>query len=201
MTREELEAIVEQEYREELSRDSSPTGAYWAYWGVGRLAAMGDEWEKAILAYQKAIAADPTNTMAWQHLGLAYADSKDNEKAIDCFQKCIDLQCQGLHITIEEDNPYFHLGWCYADLGNFAKAEEVFKKDLELLPAHYNAYLRLARLYYAQERWGELADLLQHALDIAAGTAKEPSEYERKELEAIKQNLDEVRERLTKASG
>src|SRR5438067_235907 len=132
MTREELEAIVEQEYRERLSRDSSPTGAYW---GVGRLAAMDEELEKAILAYQK---------------------------AIDCFQKCIDLQCQGLQIRIEEDNPYFHLGWCYADLGNFAKAEEVFKKGLELLPAHYNAYLRLARLYYAQERWGELADLLQH---------------------------------------
>jgi tetratricopeptide (TPR) repeat protein len=161
MVRLELEKIIDEEYHHK--RASAPTSA-WVSFSVGYAAMIDDELEKACLALKKSIELDPSNTLAHQILGLVYANSGENEKAIDCFKQCIDFECRGLTLEIEEENPYFHMAWCFEDMRNLEAAENAYRKDIESCPLHYNGYFRLAKLYHTQGNFEEAKRVYEQAL-------------------------------------
>ena len=47
---------------------------------------------KAIECYQKAIAIDANNAIAWFNLGCAYYDVSNLQQALQSFRKCLELE-------------------------------------------------------------------------------------------------------------
>lgn len=61
---------------------------------------------------------------------------------------------------------YNHLGWLYeTKYRDLKKAEEYYKKCLEIEPEYAPVYMNLAVVLSGMEKWDELKDLLQRALE------------------------------------
>lgn len=188
--REDLEGLIQEKFQESLSQGGSPAEAYF---GVGHWAMIEEESDKAILAFEKSIAADPRYTLSHHFLGIVYADMGENEKAIQYFQKCIALGCRGIDPKIQEENSYYHMGWCYEDLGRLEEAKAAFRQGITHVPRHYEGYRRLGRLLQKQEAYAEAATVYQQALEICA--QHEPGLLDRILLKNIQYNFDRARNR------
>src|SRR5581483_2003770 len=76
-----------------------------------------------------------------------------------------------LQSLIERDPPfgkaYNHLGWFYQwKVKDYKKAEECYKKAIELIPEYYAGYSNYISVLSAQQRWKELADLINKAMNV-----------------------------------
>lgn len=84
--------------------------------------------DKAIAAYEKFLAAKPTNAyfvaLALENLGLAHEARKEYDKAIAQFEKLA-----GGKILAERG--FFHQGRVFQAQGNIAKAKEAFQKSVD----------------------------------------------------------------------
>lgn len=127
----ELEAIIDAEVSAKVSAGVQPADAYFH---VGYSARLDGDYPKAIVALSKAVAIHPNYALYLQALGIAYADSDGNGKAVECFRACLSLECRGLTIELEEENPYFHMGWCLEDLGRPDEATQVYREGLKQVP-------------------------------------------------------------------
>ncbi len=116
----------------------------------------------------RALQADATMTPAHYFLGLAYLDLKQEQAAIDEFQKAI-------HSTSVTPEMYNSLATLYLEQQKFAEAEDFCRKAIALDRSRPNAYLTLARVYNAQH----LSDKAMEAARAALPEGREfpPSEY------------------------
>lgn len=145
---------------------------------------MDGDYEKAILALQKSIEADPILSAPHQYLGNVYADKKDNEKAIS-------LGCTGLTLDIPDENSYYHLGWCYYDMGKIEEAIEAFKEDIKHTPDHYRGYHFLGWIYHKERRFEETIEIYQKVLDVCAQT--DPRDLQTLPLKEMRFNLERAK--------
>jgi tetratricopeptide (TPR) repeat protein len=157
------EEWVEREFARRLVEVKSPASAYF---GVGYSAMIEGEYDRACIAYAKAVDHAPNNALYRHMLGLTYADLSNCEKAIDYFKKAIELNCNGLTVQIPEENPYYHLGWCLEDLGKVEEAERAYRQSIEHVPGHYDSYLRLGRLYHRAGKFEQAVNVYQAAYDF-----------------------------------
>ena len=117
--------------------------------------------DEAIKYFNKSLALNPKNHLAWNALGLAQSMKANFEASIQAFQKAL------------ETNPQFseahnNLGTIYFELGQYEKAESEYRKAL--LDPNYNSkelpYYNLARLYFLQEKYDEAYDNIQKSIQV-----------------------------------
>ena len=70
-------------------------------------------------------------------MGFTYNKLGNYNKAIECFQRAIELDSKFA-------NPWNHMGTAYYQLGNYAKAVECFRKAIQLNPGYEAAKEGLA---------------------------------------------------------
>jgi tetratricopeptide (TPR) repeat protein len=91
------------------------------------------EFEEAIKAYEsfleKAGKEKIYQSFAMEGLGYSYEGKKDYEKALNAYQKIIDL---GENFKLE--NAYLGMGRCYEKLGKNKEALENYKVFLKIYP-------------------------------------------------------------------
>jgi tetratricopeptide (TPR) repeat protein len=92
------------------------------------------KWDRAIVEYQSILKADPRDLTVCNNLGDLYARAGKTAEAID---------------------QYLKLGELYRSDGLSVKAIAVYKKIAKLDPAHTQAYLACADLYWEQGLVGE----------------------------------------------
>ncbi len=117
---------------------------------------------------RKALAADPTMIPAHYFLALAYIDLKQDQPAIDEFEKVIHTP----YVTAEMYNA---LAALYIGKKQFAEAEDLCRKAIALNPSRPDAYLNLARVYNARHLSDKALEALRSA--IPQGTEFAVSEY------------------------
>ena len=106
---------------------------------------------------RKALEADATMTPVHYFLALAYLDLKQEQPAIDEFEKVI-------HTPYVTPEMYNALASLYIGKKQFAEAEDLCRKAIALNPSRPDAYLNLARVYNAQHSSDKALEVLRAAL-------------------------------------
>jgi tetratricopeptide (TPR) repeat protein len=96
------------------------------------------------------LSADPRNGSLWFRLGVARAQLKETDPAIEAFQRAVALQTQ-------TELAYFNLGLLYLEKNDGAKAVEAYKRGLALDPSNLPANQNLAFLLVQR---GEFRDAI-----------------------------------------
>lgn len=89
---------------------------------------------------EKMVAEDPGNRGAWVQLGHAYFDSRQPVKAIEAYNKALELDPNDPDVLTDQ-------GVMFRDMGWFDRAEENFIKANELNPAHAQSLFNLGVVY------------------------------------------------------
>jgi predicted AlkP superfamily phosphohydrolase/phosphomutase/tetratricopeptide (TPR) repeat protein len=97
------------------------------------------QWNNAKLAYEKAVALDPDNALAFQGLSNVYRRLGDNQQTVDCALRAVSL----LHRL---PLAHFNLGVALARSGDNERATVAFETALRFQPEMINAHRYLATI-------------------------------------------------------
>lgn len=116
-------------------------------------------YEKALDAYQYAIAINEKFDYAYRNMGDAYIRLKKYKEAIDALQKVLEL-------SKPEALIYEALGFCYDKLHNNAQARFYYRKASHISPDDSKLYYKIACTYFNERQWESAVKQLETALKI-----------------------------------
>jgi tetratricopeptide (TPR) repeat protein len=88
------------------------------------------QWDKAIAAFNQALALDPRHVKSYLGRGVTYVFAKQPERAVPDFNRVLELQPQGPDTFAA----YLNRGLAYRDLGRYDQALADFNRALILKP-------------------------------------------------------------------
>jgi tetratricopeptide (TPR) repeat protein len=116
-------------------------------------------YEKAIDAYQYAVAIDEKFDYAYRNMGDAYLRLRKFKEAIEVLEKVIEL-------SRPEDVIHEAIGHCYHRMGKYAQARFHYKKAVHLNPDDSKLYYKIAVTYMLEEQWAPAIRQLESAMRI-----------------------------------
>ncbi|MBA2745382.1 MAG: tetratricopeptide repeat protein [Flavisolibacter sp.] len=116
-------------------------------------------YEKAIDAYQYALAIDEKFDYAYRNLGDAYIRVRKYREAIEALEKVLEL-------SKPEEVIYEAIGHCYDHLKNYAQARFHYRKASHLNPEDSKLFYKIACTYYNEKQYGSAIKQLESALKI-----------------------------------
>jgi tetratricopeptide (TPR) repeat protein len=116
-------------------------------------------YEKAIDAYQYAIAIDEKFDYAYRNLGDAYIRLRKYKEAIEVLEKVNEL-------AKPEDVIFEAIGHCYDRMKNFAQARIQYRKASHLRQDDSKLYYKIACTYFNEGRWESCIKQLDTAIKI-----------------------------------
>jgi len=116
-------------------------------------------YEKAIDAYQYAVAIDEKFDYAWRNMGDAFIRLRKYREAIEVLEKVLEL-------TRPEDVIYEAIGHCYDKAGNFAQARFHYRKASHLNNDDSQLHYKIACTYMNEGIWDSAIKSLEQAMRI-----------------------------------
>jgi protein O-mannosyl-transferase len=110
-------------------------------------------WRSSETLFTHALQVDPTNYMAYHHLGMALANEGKIDQAIDMYRKT-------LAVAPEYPSAYNNLAIVYAEQGRYDEAVPLFKAAIRLTPNNISFYGNLALAYQKQGKISEAEAVL-----------------------------------------
>ncbi len=122
----------------------------------------------SILQHEEEVRRDPKNAEAWEHLGNLYFDANEPGKAVNAYNKVLEINPGNTNVLVDS-------GVMYRELRQFDKALELFKKALAINPKHEFALFNSGIvLYHDLNRKEEALELWRTLVEINPN-AKAPS--------------------------
>ncbi len=97
-------------------------------------------YQQKISMLEDIVTKEPGNRNAWVQLGHNYFDSDQPMKAIDAYQKALELDDKDADILTDQGVMFRRVGW-------YDKAIANFKKASELVPSHQQSLYNLGIVY------------------------------------------------------
>ncbi|ASZ14890.1 tetratricopeptide repeat protein [Chitinophaga pendula] len=116
-------------------------------------------YEKAIDAYQYAVAIDEKFDYAYRNMGDAYIRLRKYSDAVEVLKK-------HLEIAKPEDVIYEAIGHCYERQRKFTQARYYYRKASHLSPSDDKLHYKIAVAYMMETNWENAVKSLQSALKI-----------------------------------
>lgn len=116
-------------------------------------------YEKAIDAYQYALAIDEKFDYAYRNIGDAYIRLRKYKEAIEALEKVLEL-------SKPEEVIYEAIGHCYDRMKNFAQARFNYRKASHLNPEDHKLLYKIACTYYNEGQWTSAIKQLDTALKL-----------------------------------
>jgi tetratricopeptide (TPR) repeat protein len=116
-------------------------------------------YEKAIDAYQYAVAIDEKFDYAWRNMGDAYIRLRKYKDAVDVLEKVLEL-------ARPEDVIYEAIGHCYDKTGNYAQARFNYRKASHLNHDDSQLHYKIACTYMNEGIWDRAIKSLEVAMRI-----------------------------------
>ncbi len=130
-----------------------------------------------IAMMEKLVANDPGNRGAWVQLGHAYFDTNQPVKAIEAYNKALEIDPNDSDLLTDQGVMFRRLGW-------FDRAEENFLKASELDPNHLQSLYNLGVVYrYDLQDVNRAREVWTRYLQI--NPSGQGSDNIRRELEAL----------------
>lgn len=106
------------------------------------------------------VAKDPSNRHAWVELGNAYFDSDMPTKAVEAYNKALELDPNDPNVLTDQGVMFRRLGWYDRAIDNFTKASKID-------PSNYQSLYNLGVVYRydlqdfakAKEAWNRYLEL------------------------------------------
>lgn len=115
--------------------------------------------KSALSYFDKAIALQPAESLAYENKAVALAKLKLLDKAILLNQKALELNPDSANI-------YFNLGLDYKNLGDEMAAIKAFLKTIEIEPKHDKAIANLILIYEKNNSQADLEKMLTKLYDL-----------------------------------
>ncbi len=116
-------------------------------------------YEKAIDAYQYAVAIDEKFDYAWRNMGDAYIRLRKYKDAIEVLEKVLEL-------SRPEDVIYEAIGHCYDKMANYAQARFNYRKASHLRQDDSQLHYKIACTYMNEGAWESAIKNLEVAIRI-----------------------------------
>ena len=94
------------------------------------------DYSQRIAQAEKVVAKDPKNLNAWISLGNDYFDTEQSQKAINAYNKALEIEPNNPNVLTDQGVMYKKIGWYDKALANFEKASKI---DPDHLQSLYNA--------------------------------------------------------------
>jgi len=95
--------------------------------------AAGVNLQQKIDTMQQVTAADPGNRNAWVQLGHAYFDTNQPMKAVDAYDKALELDGNDPNVLTDQGVMFRKLGWFDRAIENFEKANQLDSRHTQSL--------------------------------------------------------------------
>jgi type IV pilus assembly protein PilF len=140
-----------------------------AYNNLGTVYLILKQWDSAINCFKHALANNlyATPHFAYHNLGLAHYNKGEPHKAIEYYQKAI--QVQPLY-----SRSYHNMGIAFESLGQWEKAIENYKRSIRYAPDNPASYFFLGRLYAKLNKPSLAARNLEETIRLNKHNAYEP---------------------------
>jgi len=121
--------------------------------------------------YLKAIAMNPNDAEAYNHLGINYYYLEEYQKAIKAFRKVI---------TINRNSAvaYYYLGHVYDELEQYQQAIDSYQRAIELDPNVTANYIDLGNVHYELKQYSQAINLYKKAMAIDPDNKVAPKNLE-----------------------
>ena len=91
------------------------------------------DYSKRIAEAEKLVAREPANIRAWIMLGNDYFDTDQPQKAINAYQKALELDPNNPDVLTDQGVMYQRVQWFDKAAANFLKAQEINPRHLQSL--------------------------------------------------------------------
>jgi tetratricopeptide (TPR) repeat protein len=118
-----------------------------------------------IALLKRATDVDPKNKIAWNLLGLAYFQMREDEPAISAFQK-------QLEVNPYDEYAYNYLGRVYWNQRKYDDAVKAFNKQLENSPLDKLAHANLGAMYAEWHKYDQAVPELEKASSLTPDNAE-----------------------------
>jgi tetratricopeptide (TPR) repeat protein len=150
-----------------LARENNRNALY-PYW-LGRIDYDADQYDHAILQFQKAIDLAPDMAQAYNNLGLCYYRQNRNGLAVASYQKAIDLNLKSGH---PDAWPYLNLAITERSLNQPNQAEAHLREAIRLDPNLATAHFQLGNILEDKGQTNDAIDQFQAAARLDPGYAE-----------------------------
>ena len=134
-------------------------GAAERYLSSAREAATQNDLAKAEKDYKKALKDnDADQVSVWRELGFIYQMQRQPAKAIEAYQKVLELEP-------DEATVLNNLANSYREIGDYPKAVEAYQKAIKINPLFTMAIINLSHVYHLQAKDDEAIKLLEEHFD------------------------------------
>lgn len=116
-------------------------------------------YEKAIDAYQYAVAIDEKFDYAWRNMGDAYIRLRKHKEAVEVLEKVLEL-------ARPEDVIYEAIGHCFDKMGNYAQARFYYRKASHMNRDDAQLHYKIASTYMNEGNWESAVKNLEVAMRI-----------------------------------
>jgi tetratricopeptide (TPR) repeat protein len=179
---------AEQLYSAVLEQTPSSKEQADIYYQLGRINNFQDDYEKAILFYEKALEIDqkslPSNHLSlantYNNIGAVYDNMKEYSNALCYYQKALDIYQKNDLPSDHQDlaTSYNNIGFLYYNTEEYSKALSFYQKALVIreknLPANHpllaTSYNNIASAYYDMKEYSKVLPFYEKALEIEQKT-------------------------------
>lgn len=181
-----------EQYRIAAKSDRFSINRAFAWFNLGNCHVQTKAYNKAVVAYRRALEEAPTFTRAWQTLGDVYAFMGAVGDAYPCYRRVLEIDGPTLRA-------YQMLGELSLQAGDIAEALRNFDAALKIEPDQADVYLAMAEAHARIRDYGSAVKVMQEALLIIPlppadmyfylGQLYELGENERKAVRAYEEGL------------
>ncbi|MBI5469478.1 MAG: tetratricopeptide repeat protein [Deltaproteobacteria bacterium] len=129
-----------------------------ARYNLGVLLLSEKRWAEARSQFEWIIKRDPDDERSRFNLGRASFGEKDYERAIEEYQKAIDIR------NGDYPEAYVNIGRTYSAMKNYPKAVEVYQKAIKIKEDYPEAWYNIGLVYMRQKEMEEAVSAFQTAI-------------------------------------
>jgi tetratricopeptide (TPR) repeat protein len=138
---------------EELKHSMSKNKKALAFYEEGTGYFQKEQYDLALLCFNKAVKADPKFAFAWDNLGICHRHQGNYKEAIKCYEKSLALDPMGRV-------PLMSMAVAYALLEDYKSSAETYTKYIKLHPNDPEGYYGAGRSYYFNDEYAAGVDYM-----------------------------------------